>query len=154
MSAEKRLQELGLELPSPSQPIASYVTFRRTGNIGYISGHGAQREDGSWVSGRVGESFDLDQACAAAKATGLGILAMIRESLGSLDEVAHFVKVVGLVNCTPDFTDHMTVINVCSDLFIDVFGESGRHARSVIGVPSLPLNLPVEIEVIIEIKGE
>ena len=153
MSAEARLGELGLELPPPREPIASYVTFVRTGNLAYTAGHGPQRADGSWITGRVGEALDIDEACEAARVTGLGLLAILRESLGSLDEVAQVVKVAGIVNCTTDFTDHMVVINACSDLLTEVFGDAGQHARSVTGVGSLPLNLPVEIEAIVEITS-
>lgn len=152
MSAEERLSELGLELPSPPEPIASYVTFVRTGNLGYTSGHGPLRADGTWITGRVGEDIDTEAANEAARIVGLGLLATLRNNLGSLDEVARVVKVLGMVNCTADYGDHPAVVNGCSDLFFEVFGEAGRHARSAVGVGSLPMNLPVEIEVIVEIR--
>ncbi len=151
MSAEARLKELGLVLPSPPEPIASYVTFVRTGNLAYTSGHGPMRADGSWMTGKVGEDLDTDEAREAARVTCLGLLATLRKNLGSLDEVVRVVKVLGMVNCTTDFTDHPAVINGCSDLLAEVFGEAGRHARSAVGVGSLPMNIPVEIEAIVEI---
>ena len=150
MSAESRLAELGLELPEPPQPVASYVTFSRAGNMVYTSGHGPMKADGSFVTGRVGDDMDVEAARNAARLTGLGLLATLRSNLGSLDEVTQIVKVLGMVNCTPDFTDPPLVLNGCSDLFVDVFGEAGRHARSAVGVASLPANIPVEIEVIAE----
>ena len=151
MSAEVRLRELRMVLPSPSEPIASYVTFVRTGNLAYTSGHGPMRADGSWITGKVGEDLDVDEAREAARVTGLGLLATLRNGLGSLDEVVRVVKVLGMVNCTPDFTDHPAVINGCSDLMAEVFGQAGQHARSAVGVGSLPMNIPVEIEAIVEI---
>jgi len=151
MSAEQRLRELGLELPSPPEPIASYVTFVRTGNLGYTSGHGPLRADGTWITGRVGEDIDTEAANEAARIVGLGLLATLRNNLGSLDEVARVVKVLGMVNCTGDYGDQPAVVNGCSELFFEIFGEAGRHARSAIGVGSLPMNLPVEIEAIVEI---
>ena len=152
MSAEQRLSELGLELPSPPEPIASYVTFARTGNLGYTSGHGPLRADGTWITGRVGEDIDTEAANEAARIVGLGLLATLRNNLGSLDEVARVVKVLGMVNCTADYGDQPAVVNGCSDLFFEIFGEAGRHARSAVGVGSLPMNLPVEIEAIVEIR--
>ena len=151
MSAEVRLRELRLVLPSPTEPIASYVTFVRTGNLAYTSGHGPMRADGSWIKGKVGQDLDVDDAREAARVTGLGLLATLRNNLGSLDEVVRVVKVLGMVNCTPDFTDHPAVINGCSDLMAEVFGDAGKHARSAVGVGSLPMNISVEIEAIVEI---
>lgn len=151
MSAEVRLRELRLVLPSPTEPIASYVTFVRTGNLAYTSGHGPMRADGSWIKGKVGQDLDVDDAREAARVTGLGLLATLRNNLGSLDEVVRVVKVLGMVNCTPDFTDHPAVINGCSDLMAEVFGDAGKHARSAVGVGSLPMNISAEIEAIVEI---
>jgi enamine deaminase RidA (YjgF/YER057c/UK114 family) len=128
------------------------VTFVRTGNLAYSSGHGPRRADGSLITGKVGVDLDVDQAREAAHVTGLGLLATLRNNLGSLDKVVRVVKVLGMVNCTTDFKDHPTVINGCSDLLEDVFGEAGRHARSAVGVGSLPSNMAVEIEVILEVR--
>lgn len=151
MSAEERLQELGLELPEPPDPVASYVTFVRTGNLVYTSGHGPVLSDGGFVTGKVGIDIDVDAGREAAMLTGVGLLATLRHNLGSLDRVARIVKILGMVNCPAEFTDHPTVINGCSDLFADVFGEAGRHARSAVGVGSLPMNIAVEIEAIVEV---
>jgi enamine deaminase RidA (YjgF/YER057c/UK114 family) len=151
MSAEARLQELGLELPEPPDPVASYVTFVRTGNLVYTSGHGPVLSDGGFVTGKVGIDLDVDAGREAARLTGVGLLATLRHNLGSLDRVARIVKILGMVNCPAEFTDHPTVINGCSDLFADIFGEAGRHARSAVGVGSLPMNIAVEIEAIVEV---
>ena len=151
MSAEARLQELGLELPEPPDPVASYVTFVQTGNLVYTSGHGPLLSDSGFVTGKVGIDLDVDAGREAARITGVGLLATLRHNLGSLDRVARIVKILGMVNCPSEFTDHPTVINGCSDLFVDVFGEAGRHARSAVGVGSLPMNIAVEIEAIVEL---
>ena len=151
MSAEARLLELGLELPEPPEPVASYVTFVRTGNLVYTSGHGPMLSDGGFVAGKVGVDLDIEAGREAARLTGIGLLATLRHNLGSLDRVARVVKVLGMVNCPPDFTDHPLVINGCSDLFAEVFGDAGRHARSAVGVGSLPMNIAVEIEAIVEV---
>ena len=151
MSAEARLQELGLELPEPPDPVASYVTFVRTGNLVYTSGHGPLLSDGGFVTGKIGIDLDVDAGRDAARLTGVGLLATLRHNLGSLDRVARIVKILGMVNCPAEFTDHPTVINGCSDLFADVFGEAGLHARSAVGVGSLPMNIAVEIEAIVEV---
>ena len=152
MSAESRLAELGLVLPDTPEPVASYVTFARTGNIVYTSGHGPMRLDGSWVTGKVGVDLDIDEGREAARLVGLGLLATLRGNLGSLDRVIRVVKLLGMVNCTPDFADQPAVINGCSDLLVDVFGDVGRHARSAVGLASLPMNIPVEIEAIVEVE--
>ena len=151
MSAEARLQELGLELPEPPDPVASYVTFVQTGNLVYTSGHGPLLSDSGFVTGKVGIDLDVDAGREAARITGVGLLATLRHNLGSLDRVARIVKILGMVNCPSEFTDHPTVINGCSDLFADVFGQAGRHARSAVGVGSLPMNIAVEIEAIVEV---
>jgi len=152
MTAEARLHELGLLLPEAPDPVASYVTLNRTGNLVFTSGHGPLMPDGSWAIGKVGAEVDVAAAQAAARATGLGLLATLRTRLGSLDEVVRIVKLLGMVNCTPDFVDHPAVINGCSDLLVDVFGDAGRHARSAIGVSSLPMGISVEIEAVVEVR--
>ena len=137
--------------PEPPDPVASYVTFVRTGNLVYTSGHGPVLSDGGFVTGKVGIDLDVVAGREAARLTGVGLLATLRHNLGSLDRVARIVKILGMVNCPAEFTDHPTVINGCSDLFADVFGEAGRHARSAVGVGSLPMNIAVEIEAIVEV---
>ncbi len=148
---ERRLRELGIELPAASKPAGSYVTVVRTGSLLYTSGHGPTLPDGSSVTGKVGVDIDVDRACDAARTTGLNLLATLRAELGTLDHVARVVKVLGMVNCSPDFTQHPRVINGCSDLIVSVFGDAGRHARSAVGVSSLPFGICVEIEVIVEV---
>ena len=152
MSAEARLRELGIVLPPAPTPVASYVTIAQTGNVAYTAGHGPRRADGTMIIGRVGQDLDVDEAREAARVTGLGLLATIRQHLGSLDRVTRVVKVLGMVNAVPVFEEHPTVINGCSDLFAEVFGPAGVHARSAVGVGSLPEGIPVEIEVIIEFE--
>lgn len=151
MSAETRLAELGITLPAPPTPVASYVTFVRTGDLVFTSGHGPQAEDGSWITGKVGVDLTVDEGAEAARRTAIGLVATLRAELGSLDRVTRIVKVLGMVNCPPEFTDHPAVINGCSDLLAEVFGDAGRHARSAVGVGSLPLDFAVEIELVAEV---
>ena len=152
MNAEKRLVELKLELPPAPKPVAVYRTMVVAGNVAYISGHGPLKSDGTMISGRVGADLDLAAGKAAARQTGLAILATLRANLGSLDRVSRLLKTFGMVNATPDFRDHPAVINGCSELFAEVFGpENGIGARSAVGMGSLPGNIAVEIEAIFEI---
>ena len=154
MSAEKRISELKLELPPAPKPVAVYKPLVIVGNLAYVSGHGPLKSDNTLITGRVGADMDLNSGKAAARQTGLAILATLREHLGTLDRVVRVVKVLGMVNCTPDFKEHPSVINGCSELFADVFGkENGIGARSAVGMGSLPGNIAVEIEGIFEIKA-
>lgn len=153
MSAEDLLSRLSLELPPPPKPVAVYVPLVVVGDMAYVSGHGPLRQDGSYITGRVGDDMDKQAGYDAARQTGLAILATLRNALGSLDRVRRVVKVFGMVNCTPDFTEHPAVINGCSELFAEVFGpESGIAARSAVGMNSLPLHTAVEIEAIFQIE--
>ena len=152
MGAEARLAELKLELPPAPKPVATYVTAVRQGDLLYVSGHGPLRSDGTLHVGKVGADLDVDGGKAAARQTGLAILATVRSHLGSLDNVVRLVKVLGMVNATPTFTDHPKVINGYSDLMVEVFGDAGKGARSAIGMGSLPGNIAVEIEAIFEVK--
>jgi len=153
MSAEKRLVELKLKLPPAPKPVAVYRTMVVAGNVAYVSGHGPLKSDGTMICGRVGGDLDLAAGKAAARQTGLAILASLRAELGSLDRVKRLLKVLGMVNATPDFRDHPAVINGCSELFAEVFGpENGIGARSAVGMGSLPGNIAVEIEAIFEIE--
>jgi len=153
MSHEKRLVELKLQLPPAPKPVAVYKTLVVAGNLAYVSGHGPLKADKSTITGRVGDDLDLDAGKAAARQVGLAILATLRAELGSLDRVKRLIKVLGMVNCTPDFRDHPAVINGCSELFAEVFGnEHGIGARSAVGMGSLPGNIAVEIEAIFEIS--
>ena len=150
-SAEKRLKQLGIDLGSVSSPVANYVNAVRTGNLLYLSGKGPRPVDGQRPSGKVGRDYTAEQAYQHARSVGLDLLAVMRTELGSLDRVRRVVKLLGMVNATPEFTDHPRVINGCSDLMVEVLGERGRHARSAVGMGSLPMGIPVEIEVIIEV---
>jgi enamine deaminase RidA (YjgF/YER057c/UK114 family) len=152
MNPETRLAELNLELPPAPKPIAVYRTVVVCGNLAYVSGHGPLRSDKTLMTGRVGANLDLEAGKAAARQTGLAILSSLRSELGTLNRVKRLVKVLGMVNSTPDFQDHPKVINGCSELFADVFGpENGVGARSAVGMGSLPGNIAVEIEAIFEV---
>ena len=152
MSAEKRLRELGIELGAVSAPVANYVNAVRTGNLLFLSGKGPRAVDGKRPRGKVGRDFTTEQAYQHARTVGLDLLAVMRSELGSLDRVKRVVKLLGMVNAVPEFEDHPKVINGCSDLLVEVLGEAGRHARSAVGMGSLPMGIPVEIELIVEIK--
>ena len=152
MSVEEKLKEKGLELPAPPKPVANYVTAVRTGNLVFLSGHGPFRGDGTLITGRVGADLTLEQGYEASQRTMLMLLASLKGEIGDLGKVRRVVKLLGLVNCTPDFVDQPKVINGASDLLVHVFGEKGKHARSAVGVNVLPFNTPVEIEMIVEFE--
>ena len=153
MSFEKRLTELKLELPPAPKPVAVYLPLVIAGNMAYVSGHGPLKPDKTVITGRVGHDLDLQAGKLAARQVGLAILATLRSQLGSLDRVKRLIKLLGMVNSTPDFREHPQVINGCSELFAEVFGaEHGIGARSAVGMGSLPGNIAVEIEAIFEIK--
>ncbi len=153
MNVEARVRELKLELPPAPKPAGVYKPMVLLGQLAYVSGHGPLRMDGSLITGRVGQDLDLEQGKAAARQTGLTILATLRQGLGTLDRVRRVVKVLGMVNCTPDFADHPKVINGCSELFAEVLGaDLGIGARSAVGMASLPANISVEIEAIFEVE--
>jgi enamine deaminase RidA (YjgF/YER057c/UK114 family) len=152
MGAEERIAALHLILPPAPKPVATYLTAVRHGDLLYVSGHGPLNPDGSMHTGKLGAGLDLPAGQAAAKQVGLAILATVRSHLGSLDKVVRLVKVLGLVNCSPDFVDQPKVINGFSDLMVEVFGESGKGARSAVGAPSLPGNIAVEVEAIFQVK--
>lgn len=152
MSAEAKISELALELPPAPKPMGVYKPVVITGKLAYLSGHGPLKPDKSLMTGRVGSEVDLEFGKEAARQTGLALLATLRQELGSLDRVGRIIKLLGMVNCTPDFGEHPAVINGCSELFRDVFGEDrGVGARSAVGMGSLPGNISVEIEAIVEI---
>ena len=145
-NAEARLKELGISLPDAMAPIANYVPAVTAGNLIYLAGHLGPG------TGKVGINVSVEDAYQAARAAAIGQLARIRSECGSLDRVRRIVKVNGFVACPPDFTDHPRVINGASDLLVEVFGEEGKHARSAVGVPSLPLDAPLEVEMNVEIE--
>ena len=151
MGAERRLKELGIVLPASPAPVANYVRWVRTGNLLFLAGHGPQKDGQLTHIGKVGRELTIAQGQEAARLVGLNLLASTREALGSLDRVKRIVKVLGMVNAVPEFGDQPKVINGCSDLFVEVFGEKGRHARSAVGMGSLPNQITVEIEVIVEV---
>jgi len=157
MSSEARLTEalakLGLQLPPAPAPKGLYKSIIVVGNLAYTSGHLPVDAEGRLMTGRVGAELDADAGCRAAQLAGLNILASLRKELGSLDRIVRVVKILGVVNCTPDFTQQPAVVNGCSQLFADVFGpEAGVGARSAIGTNTLPLGVPVEIEAVFEIQ--
>jgi enamine deaminase RidA (YjgF/YER057c/UK114 family) len=151
MSAEENLKKLGLTLPPIPKPLANYVPWRRHGNTIYLSGQGPRRNDGTMHVGKVGKDVTIEQAYEHAKLVGLGLLAAAKDAAGgSLDKV-EVLKVLGMVNAVPEFTDQPKVINGCSDLFVHVLGERGRHARSAVGMGSLPNQITVEIEAVMRV---
>jgi enamine deaminase RidA (YjgF/YER057c/UK114 family) len=151
MSAEDRLRELGIELPTPRAPGGSYVPARVSGSMLYLAGQAPVGPDGL-VTGKVGRDLTLEQAADAARLTGLQALAVMRAELGSLDRVASIVKVLGMVNCAPGFNNTPGVINGFSDLIVEVFGDAGRHARSAVGMAELPFDICVEVELIADLR--
>jgi enamine deaminase RidA (YjgF/YER057c/UK114 family) len=149
-SAEARPRESGIELPKVPVPVANYVPAARLGNVIFLAGTGPNKPDGKLATG-VGIDVTLDEANQHARLVGVGLVAVMRQELGSLDKVVRVGRVFGMVNAAPDFTDHPKVINGCSDLFVQVFGDRGRHARCAVGMASLPFNMTVEIEAVIEV---
>jgi enamine deaminase RidA (YjgF/YER057c/UK114 family) len=152
MKTEQRLKELGIELTTPTSPMANYVNAVRTGNLLYLAGKGPGLPGKPLPVGKVGRDLTVEQAYVHARETGLSLIAVMKAELGDLDKVKRIVKVLGMVNATPEFGNQPEVINGCSDLFVEVFGDRGRHARSAVGMGSLPRGIPVEIEVIVEIE--
>jgi enamine deaminase RidA (YjgF/YER057c/UK114 family) len=152
MTPEQRLVELGIDLPDIDPPAGLYRPAVVTGNLVFLSGCGPTRPDGSMVRGKVGADVDPDAAREAARLTGLQLLSRLRSEIGSLDRVVHVVKLLGMVNCAPGFNRTPTVIDGCSELFIEVFGEAGRSARSAVGMAELPADICVEIEAIVEVR--
>jgi len=152
VSAEARLKKLSIDLGPVSAPVANYVNAVRTGNLLYLSGKGPRAVNGKRPQGKVGREYTAEEAYQHARTVGLDLLAVMKAELGSLDQVVRVVKLLGMVNAVPEFQDHPKVINGCSDLFVEVLGEAGKHARSAVGMGSLPMGIPVEIEVIVEVK--
>ncbi|MGC2199431.1 MAG: RidA family protein [Stellaceae bacterium] len=154
MSVEHRLKDLGITLPQVGNPIGNYVHAKRVGNLLYLSGKGPpDGADGKMPRGKLGAGMSIDDGYRHARQVGLVLIAAMKDALGGdLDRVEDIVKVLGMVNAAPGFEDHPKVVNGCSDLFVEVFGERGRHARSAVGMSSLPGGIPVEIEVIVAVK--
>jgi enamine deaminase RidA (YjgF/YER057c/UK114 family) len=152
MSAEARLIELGLTLPQVPAPVANYVPYRIAGNLLFLAGQGPRRPDGPLLTGKLGSEVSVEEGYDRARLVGLQLLATTRMALGSLDRVEAVVKMLCMVNAAPDFKEHPRVANGMSDLFVEVFGEAGQHARSAVGMGSLPNQISVEIEGILAIK--
>jgi enamine deaminase RidA (YjgF/YER057c/UK114 family) len=153
MSAEARIKELGLTLPQPPKPLGNYVPGVRVGNLLFLSGHGPLRVEGMPTArGKVGRDLSLEDGYKVARDVGLNLLGSAKTLLGSLDKVKRVVKVLGMVNSAEGFGDQPKVINGFSDLMVEVFGENGRHARSAVGMAELPMGIPVEIEMILEVE--
>ena len=153
MKTEARLKELGIELPATTSPMANYVNAVRTGNLLYLAGKGPGQPGKPLPTGKVGRDFSIEQGYRLARETGLNLISVMKAELGDLDKVVRIVKVLGMVNATSEYGHQPEVINGCSDLFVEVFGERGKHARSAVGMGSLPRGIPVEIEVIVEVAA-
>ncbi len=150
---EKKLGELGIILPVPMKPVANYVPWVKTGNLVFISGQGAVVDGKIQYAGKLGDTVTMEDGIMSARLTGINVISQMRDACGgNLDRVKRVVKLLGFVNATPDFTEHPKIINGASDLMVEVFGDKGRHARSAVAAPSLPFNLSVEIEAIVEIE--
>ena len=155
MSADARIEELGIDLSQPSSPIANYVPCVRVGNLLFLSGNGPRRGGSNeMVAGKLGRDLSIEEGYDAARLVGIQLLAAIKKELGTLDAVERCVKALGMVNGTTDFTQQPAVINGFSDLMVEVFGENGKHARSAVGMGSLPNGIAVEIELIVQIKDD
>lgn len=146
------LKKLNIELPVLKKPLANYVHTVRTGNLVFTAGKGSSYPDGTLYIGKLGADLNIKQGQEAARLAGIRLLAALQAELGDLGKVKRIVKVLGMVNATPDFTEHSQVINGFSDLMVEVFGERGKHARSAVGMGSLPKNLAVEIEMVVEVE--
>ena len=153
MTIDQRLAELGITLPAAAAPVAAYVPTVEVGGLLHVSGQISFAEDGSLIKGRLGESVDLEAGTAAARRCGIMLLAQLKAALGSLDRVERIVKLGVFVNSTADFTDHPKVANGASELMVEVFGEAGKHARSAVGVPVLPLGVAVEVDAVVAVRA-
>ena len=150
---EDKLKSMGYIISTPPPSAGNYVPFYRTGNLVFLSGVGPRQSDGSMVRGKVGSDLTVEKAYQAAQLCALASLANLKAAIGDLDKVSHFVKVLGMVNAEPDFTEPPAVINGYSDLIVEAFGEKGRHARSAVGMVALPGNMAVEVEAIVEVES-
>ena len=152
-SPEQNLKKLGITLQEPNAPVANYVNYVRTGNLIYFSGSGPGNEYKGVFKGKLGKDITIEEGAAAARHIGINLIASLKNAVGDLNKVKRIVKVLGMVNSTETFTDQPKVINGFSDLMIQVFGDKGKHARSAVGMISLPMNLAVEIEMIVEVEN-
>jgi enamine deaminase RidA (YjgF/YER057c/UK114 family) len=149
---EKKLKELGIELKKPPVPVANYVPAVQVGKLVFLSGQGPLNDDGKFTTGKVGDTITIEEGQKAARLAGIRLLEALKAQIGDLNKVKRIVKVLGMVNATPYFDAQPKVINGFSDFMVEVFGVNGKHARSAVGVGSLPFNIPVEIEMIVELK--
>jgi enamine deaminase RidA (YjgF/YER057c/UK114 family) len=153
MTPDERFEQLNLQLPPAPTPMGVYKPFLIVDNLVYVSGHGPLLTDKTLIAGRVNDTINIDDGKLAARQVGLAILATLKQNLGSLNKIKRVIKVLGMVNCTPDFEQHPSVINGCSELFAQVWGEdNGVGVRSAVGMGSLPGNIPVEIEAVFELE--
>jgi len=150
---EVKIKELGITLRKPSKPVANYVNSVKTGNLVFMAGKGPKKADGQYITGKVGVDLTIDQGYNAARLTAIQQLDALKAEIGDLNNVVRIVKVLGMVNADPAFTDHPAVINGFSDLMVEVFGDRGKHARAAVGMGSLPTNIACEIEMIVEVKN-
>ena len=151
IDAEKRIEEAGITLIMPNPPTANYLKAKRIGNMVYLAGHGPDRPDGSQVIGKLGSALSLEEGVEAARFTGISLLSSLKAEIGDLNKVKNIVRAQGMVNADPSFIQHSQVINGFSDLMVEIFGEKGKHARAAIGMSSLPNNIAVEIDMIVEV---
>jgi enamine deaminase RidA (YjgF/YER057c/UK114 family) len=149
---EQKLKEKGIVLPVAAKPVATYVNAVRVGNLIFLAGKGPLKTDGSYITGKVGKDITIQEGYDAARLTGINALAALKAEIGDLNKVKRIVKVLGMVNCESNFMDHPKVINGFSDLMVEIFGEKGKHARSAVGMGSLPMNTSVEVEMIVEVE--
>ncbi len=150
---EQKLKEKGIVLPAAAKPVATYVNAVRVGNLIFLSGKGPQKADGSYITGKVGKDISIQEGYEASRLTAINALAALKAEIGNLDKVKRIVKVLGMVNCEGNFADHPKVINGFSDFMVEIFGDKGKHARSAVGMGSLPMNTSVEIEMIVEVEN-
>ena len=150
---EARLAELGISLPEAGAPVANYVNAVRTGDLIFLAGKGPSKPEGGYITGKLGADLTVEEGYAAARLAAIVQLAVLKAELGNLNKVKRVVKVLGMVNATPEFTDHPEVINGFSDLMVEVFGPKGKHARAAVGMGSLPRNIAVEVEMIVEVEA-
>ncbi|MEM7706135.1 MAG: RidA family protein [Pseudomonadota bacterium] len=148
---EAKLQAMGIELYPYVEPTNQFVYVVQAGNLAFTAGHGPKRADGTYLIGRLGDALTVEEGAQAARLSGIALLSSLKHELGDLDRIKRFVKVLGMVNATEDFTQHSAVINGFSDLIVEVFGEKGKHARSAVGMQSLPVGFATEIEVVVEL---
>ena len=152
-NAEEKLNELGINLPAVAEPVGNYVNVVQTGNLIFLAGKGPSLIEGGYITGKVGQDLTIEEGYQAARITGINQLAVLKGYLGNLNRVKRIVKVLGMVNATDNFENHPEVINGFSDLMVEIFGQKGKHARAAVGMGSLPRNIAVEIEMVVEIEN-